>query len=161
MIRRPPRSTLFPYTTLFRSNDPGASCNSCAVDEQLACYPHAASSDPRRASHSARLHEILGLLVDDADHRGEGLACLWPLRIRLNGDDLQRIVSRARTPAGSARSRSRIGHEPGGDNRPGYDELENGLAVHDLPPLSWEFGGHASTLGPAWPSSRRADPPAT
>src|SRR2546426_8716335 len=24
MIRRPPRSTLFPYTTLFRSLDPGA-----------------------------------------------------------------------------------------------------------------------------------------
>src|SRR2546430_10501270 len=24
MIRRPPRSTLFPYTTLFRSNDPQA-----------------------------------------------------------------------------------------------------------------------------------------
>src|SRR3712207_7665941 len=24
MIRRPPRSTLFPYTTLFRSNDAGA-----------------------------------------------------------------------------------------------------------------------------------------
>src|SRR5260370_11171436 len=24
MIRRPPRSTLFPYTTLFRSNEPGA-----------------------------------------------------------------------------------------------------------------------------------------
>ena len=23
MIRRPPRSTLFPYTTLFRSKDPG------------------------------------------------------------------------------------------------------------------------------------------
>src|SRR5256884_9050091 len=25
MIRRPPRSTLFPYTTLFRSNEPGVS----------------------------------------------------------------------------------------------------------------------------------------
>src|SRR3712207_6992824 len=25
MIRRPPRSTLFPYTTLFRSNDPDGS----------------------------------------------------------------------------------------------------------------------------------------
>src|SRR3989441_2638999 len=24
MIRRPPRSTLFPYTTLFRSNEPGS-----------------------------------------------------------------------------------------------------------------------------------------
>src|SRR5256885_9717931 len=26
MIRRPPRSTLFPYTTLFRSNRPGDNC---------------------------------------------------------------------------------------------------------------------------------------
>src|SRR3712207_7853353 len=26
MIRRPPRSTLFPYTTLFRSHDPGQDC---------------------------------------------------------------------------------------------------------------------------------------
>src|SRR5258707_9295572 len=26
MIRRPPRSTLFPYTTLFRSGPPGAEC---------------------------------------------------------------------------------------------------------------------------------------
>src|SRR2546430_8452957 len=26
MIRRPPRSTLFPYTTLFRSADPGDVC---------------------------------------------------------------------------------------------------------------------------------------
>src|SRR2546430_13323380 len=29
MIRRPPRSTLFPYTTLFRSDDrPGGTCHS-------------------------------------------------------------------------------------------------------------------------------------
>src|SRR2546430_12070582 len=31
MIRRPPRSTLFPYTTLFRSNvDPARSVQNCA-----------------------------------------------------------------------------------------------------------------------------------
>src|SRR2546430_11707324 len=30
MIRRPPRSTLFPYTTLFRSCDMG-SCGACTV----------------------------------------------------------------------------------------------------------------------------------
>src|SRR5260370_32491329 len=34
MIRRPPRSTLFPYTTLFRSEEPrgkaGAACGRCA-----------------------------------------------------------------------------------------------------------------------------------
>src|SRR5260370_39795954 len=28
MIRRPPRSTLFPYTTLFRSSDPGFTTDS-------------------------------------------------------------------------------------------------------------------------------------
>src|SRR3989475_6568667 len=27
MIRRPPRSTLFPYTTLFRSTEPESTCN--------------------------------------------------------------------------------------------------------------------------------------
>src|SRR5688572_32564864 len=30
MIRRPPRSTLFPYTTLFRSTDPLPVCPWCA-----------------------------------------------------------------------------------------------------------------------------------
>src|SRR3712207_8895837 len=31
MIRRPPRSTLFPYTTLFRSNHAGLLCDSVGV----------------------------------------------------------------------------------------------------------------------------------
>src|SRR2546427_5264097 len=31
MIRRPPRSTLFPYTTLFRSQDAGAPARDCLV----------------------------------------------------------------------------------------------------------------------------------
>src|SRR2546430_1542539 len=33
MIRRPPRSTLFPYTTLFRSGLP------CMEDEKIICEP--------------------------------------------------------------------------------------------------------------------------
>src|SRR3712207_8216643 len=35
MIRRPPRSTLFPYTTLFRSRSPGLPSWS---DEEIAAY---------------------------------------------------------------------------------------------------------------------------
>src|SRR3712207_8182177 len=34
MIRRPPRSTLFPYTTLFRS---GQSCDYCGRDISIIC----------------------------------------------------------------------------------------------------------------------------
>src|SRR2546430_10699494 len=41
MIRRPPRSTLFPYTTLFRSDPP-------RVGENAAC------SDPQVIDHQAR-----------------------------------------------------------------------------------------------------------
>src|SRR3712207_8201628 len=38
MIRRPPRSTLFPYTTLFRSNDGTAAVQNVQVHVQLPEY---------------------------------------------------------------------------------------------------------------------------
>src|SRR3712207_8495071 len=38
MIRRPPRSTLFPYTTLFRSDDEAAVLGPCG---EVAVVPHA------------------------------------------------------------------------------------------------------------------------
>src|SRR3712207_9027973 len=36
MIRRPPRSTLFPYTTLFRSDQAAADTNSACISVQMA-----------------------------------------------------------------------------------------------------------------------------
>src|SRR2546425_3829348 len=61
MIRRPPRSTLFPYTTLFRSHDDGHAC------------PRA---DPHRQRHGpdegvvARA-DILKIHDEDVDTRSE------------------------------------------------------------------------------------------
>src|SRR3712207_7174001 len=55
MIRRPPRSTLFPYTTLFRS--PAHGCNPARVDRPCPEHP-------------------LGLL-----RKGAGLHLLGPVRI--------------------------------------------------------------------------------
>src|SRR5690242_20972689 len=46
MIRRPPRSTLFPYTTLFRSEE-GDVCRDCRVDP---CGSLLLYSGARRAS---------------------------------------------------------------------------------------------------------------
>src|SRR5947209_16019373 len=49
MIRRPPRSTLFPYTTLFRSNQcdvgPSGAVNRVAVIFQLAVSTAAGTND--------------------------------------------------------------------------------------------------------------------
>src|SRR3712207_6750200 len=48
MIRRPPRSTLFPYTTLFRSRGQG---------------------DPGDAGHLAHLHRLVAALPGELDRR--------------------------------------------------------------------------------------------
>src|SRR3712207_8196753 len=49
MIRRPPRSTLFPYTTLFRSNTPlketGIIAINLADDDELISVRHASEGD--------------------------------------------------------------------------------------------------------------------
>src|SRR3712207_7782535 len=63
MIRRPPRSTLFPYTTLFRSVGP-ARGGPCRVDLPLGCgggaalvgQPAAAGHRPGRDRKSTRLN---------------------------------------------------------------------------------------------------------
>src|SRR5260221_10409081 len=56
MIRRPPRSTLFPYTTLFRSS-PGASGSlgankNLVIDTTAATVSGASATTANRPSHS-------------------------------------------------------------------------------------------------------------
>src|SRR5690348_18092183 len=61
MIRRPPRSTLFPYTTLFRSTALGDR----RVGDQLAVDQHLAEEEPRAEG----LGEHAGVLAHPADPR--------------------------------------------------------------------------------------------
>src|SRR3712207_6957743 len=53
MIRRPPRSTLFPYTTLFRSNDAGA-----LRAGQLAHHPRVGGIEAQRERGWAVCDEV-------------------------------------------------------------------------------------------------------
>src|SRR5690349_24824304 len=61
MIRRPPISTLFPYTTLFRSICRGAACRRRAMPQWLLAAPKAClrntSNIPRRGSRAPRSEE--------------------------------------------------------------------------------------------------------
>src|SRR6266496_725407 len=50
MIRRPPRSTLFPYTTLFRSKR--CYCHTC---QGLGCSRHGSSGSGRSEEHTSEL----------------------------------------------------------------------------------------------------------
>src|SRR3712207_7399372 len=68
MIRRPPRSTLFPYTTLFRSAEPARSARRRPVGAaDAAARPAAAlarAGDARCDLGDARQHRVRRLLRD-------------------------------------------------------------------------------------------------
>src|SRR3989475_2582237 len=71
MIRRPPRSTLFPYTTLFRSarrrsRPPGSGCvsvapSSCVSSSQLVPGPQRLGDAPRLGNAATRLERCVAL----------------------------------------------------------------------------------------------------
>src|SRR5260370_9744340 len=66
MIRRPPRSTLFPYTTLFRSSlvpVQRASPRSQSSTERVGCGPCTSTIWPRRSEeHTSELQSHLNLV---------------------------------------------------------------------------------------------------
>src|SRR3712207_7884109 len=63
MIRRPPRSTLFPYTTLFRSQagpaitSPSSSQLKKSGEARFRAGERRLGEEPRRESHGARSRE--------------------------------------------------------------------------------------------------------
>src|SRR3712207_8781315 len=70
MIRRPPRSTLFPYTTLFRS------CGTCSVAHLFASLEAIESSQGIEVSEQTKTLRRLaydGLMIRDQDRKSTRL----------------------------------------------------------------------------------------
>src|SRR2546422_4269825 len=68
MIRRPPRSTLFPYTTLFRSMDPDGSGR---PGERGRVLIHTRGVDPDRRQVRVRIPWIERALPRSEEHTSE------------------------------------------------------------------------------------------
>src|SRR2546422_3035737 len=83
MIRRPPRSTLFPYTTLFRSQEQteplcAAACADAATAARslghasltavVVSRAHAARSEEHTSELQSRLHLVCRLLLEKKKH---------------------------------------------------------------------------------------------
>src|SRR2546430_11191725 len=92
MIRRPPRSTLFPYTTLFRSPErsivawpstSGPTTTTCAITSNATGRPSGPSSGARSTSsrseeHTSELQSQSNLvcrLLLEKQRRGQRLCC--------------------------------------------------------------------------------------
>src|SRR2546422_8453295 len=80
MIRRPPRSTLFPYTTLFRSGDPARRAPACtsARYRWTACRgrptrprPREQRSEEHTSELQSRLHLVCRLLLEKKKQNSE------------------------------------------------------------------------------------------
>src|SRR6266487_6302726 len=69
MIRRPPRSTLFPYTTLFRSRIPGEStvvpAGSCTTGTTGWAWPR---SEEHTSELQSPVHLVCRLLLEKKKH---------------------------------------------------------------------------------------------
>src|SRR2546422_6264357 len=57
MIRRPPRSTLFPYTTLFRSLRPRRAGRSDGLERERGLFPNSSWRAPNRSSPRNRFQK--------------------------------------------------------------------------------------------------------
>src|SRR5256886_13235417 len=95
MIRRPPRSTLFPYTTLFRSYTAGAAHDLDATLKALLAM--AERREPERLQpHLAEVRCPVRLLLGTATHEGgvsaaevAVLAAALPVRSEEHTSELQ------------------------------------------------------------------------
>src|SRR5438552_5356075 len=87
LIRRPPRSTLFPYTTLFRSSSVAAAARASKSPPTrwLAYGPHCAMISDRKSTRLNSSHQIISyavfclkkkkhVLITDRDSRLDGYA---------------------------------------------------------------------------------------
>src|SRR3712207_9146069 len=93
MIRRPPRSTLFPYTTLFRSQDPppcdprGLWRAARRAVQEVARGPAALSGDASTSPLKGELQAVLEPFTHEALTRGRARAS-W-LRSEEHTSELQ------------------------------------------------------------------------
>src|SRR3712207_8536135 len=79
MIRRPPRSTLFPYTTLFRSHYPvlpenfPPSCESVSVivPVKTSCHPQQKMTPVKKISSFLPQRQLSPLLLRSEEHTSE------------------------------------------------------------------------------------------
>src|SRR5436309_15525125 len=105
MIRRPPRSTLFPYTTLFRSVNAKTRQEEvkAMTRDQLGAFLAAARNAP--TAYERRYYPLFLLLARTGMRLGEGLALQW--------DDVnfaEREIRVARTLSGGRIEKPKSGH---------------------------------------------------
>src|SRR5256885_2732931 len=117
MIRRPPRSTLFPYTTLFRSNDPTRDRNDDSGllrdSKEIAGRQQTLHGMPP-PQQSLRAHDALAAQIDDGLEKQPKLVSLESdMQISLETDQAHRSTAHARCVCNGERILRPLGDRQG------------------------------------------------
>src|ERR1035441_2477585 len=152
MIRRPPRSTLFPYTTLFRSpNSETGRFDAAPAAESHQAWGGLLRALPRQRYHPGRR----------GDHRARLLRNRTGPQVRgCGGEEVARSDGRE---GHAGRRRAHIRRDIRGT--PAGDRMNRALPRGDLPSSKPRYGpGHADLQGLCralenWPVTNPAAPP--
>src|SRR2546427_8821234 len=137
MIRRPPRSTLFPYTTLFRSHPP-PDAEPPVVDDRDA--PHGADGEDRALGRVDDRRELDDVVHPEVGDRERGARELRDAQLPHPGalDEITRLD-------GDLGKRLRLAVPEHGRDEPVVERDRDAdvRAVPDADRLALEGGGHA------------------
>src|SRR3712207_1123914 len=141
MIRRPPRSTLFPYTTLFRSAETGAGLLDLGLPagQDLAQYPEVERAGER---HEVQRGKRLAAHRVDVGERVGGGDLAEPVRVVDDGgEEVRRLEEQA------AAERDVPGVVPG--LHPAHEPVHGGRGepLQDLLQVPWSELGRSTRLG--------------
>src|SRR6266496_3985631 len=146
MIRRPPRSTLFPYTTLFRS--PTWACRSAAPP----CSPRTRGRTRRSEEHTSELQSrrdlVCRLLLEKKKTPTPAYLRSKPPRTRIHRISRSPVLSATRSPV----SFWIIGRAPAPRPAASFFFFKDAatpeiytLSLHDALPISISFNVHSRT----------------
>src|SRR5260370_14284519 len=95
MIRRPPRSTLFPYTTLFRSRSQSATCAQATIS---AGGPGSRSNTTRSEEHTSELQSHLNIVCRLLLEKKKDIAVGTPVGISVGTRTIREIHAERNRP---------------------------------------------------------------
>src|SRR2546430_11026146 len=94
MIRRPPRSTLFPYTTLFRSHSDHFDFTDGALAVGMRMFVELVRSEEHTSELQSQSNLVCRLLLEKKNANSETSGDFWP-----QPDAASASISRDRIPA--------------------------------------------------------------
>src|SRR5256885_10800566 len=150
MIRRPPRSTLFPYTTLFRSTVPVASETTKKSSATLEMAPRPVPGEPEPVLTPSCMAVAMSSMPGPRSTQMISMSCRGG-RSAIRSEE---HTSELQSPCNLVCRLLLEKKKRHGDHRPTPGAMPNAPSIHEYLIFSQRIAYHRSCLGHAYPGTR-------